>query len=375
MSDYGFVIHYRSLEDFYRVSGLLGRLLARFEPMLAKRVIRELPPFLFAKLSTIRSPQNATARGFVVMAPFLPEDVVTWGEAKVLRKVVAGTKLAIKHGAKTVGLGGFCSIAGNEGEVVSKAVTGAVTSGNTYTAAMALRGLRKAAELVGLQLGSATVAIVGATGDIGSGCARVLVREVRRLKLAARSATSLEAFAESLRSRSACSVEVVKYVKDAIADADLILTATSSLTTLIGPNDIKSGAAICDVAIPHNVAREVVAKRADVLVFEGGLAELNEQYFEKGSAAGHLSVDGKIVFGCLAETMILALENRNENYSLGRGHITPEDIEEIEKLGERHGFKLAPFGYEGTIFSSQQLELVRASAHRQRSATLAEGRS
>ena len=40
------------------------------------------------------------------------------------------------------------------------------------------------------------------------------------------------------------------------------------------------------------------------------------------------------------ETMILALEGRFENYTLGR-NLTLEQVEEIGRLAKKHGFKLA----------------------------------
>ena len=49
-----------------------------------------------------------------------------------------------------------------------------------------------------------------------------------------------------------------------------------------------------------------------------------------------------VVHGCLLEGMALALERRFEPFSYGRGHITPERVEEIEIVAARHGIYLAP---------------------------------
>jgi hypothetical protein len=40
--------------------------------------------------------------------------------------------------------------------------------------------------------------------------------------------------------------------------------------------------------------------------------------------------------------MTLALEGRFESFSMGRGFITPERVEEIEAIAARHGIYLAP---------------------------------
>jgi len=58
-----------------------------------------------------------------------------------------------------------------------------LTTGNPLSAAIAVQNVVKASVLVGLDLREATIAIVGAAGSVGSGCARVLVKNVKRLKL------------------------------------------------------------------------------------------------------------------------------------------------------------------------------------------------
>ena len=51
----------------------------------------------------------------------------------------------------------------------------------------------------------------------------------------------------------------------------------------------------------------------------------------------------RIIHGCILEAMVLAFENKWENYSAGKGHICEEKMEEIYQLGLRHGITLAPF--------------------------------
>ena len=47
-------------------------------------------------------------------------------------------------------------------------------------------------------------------------------------------------------------------------------------------------------------------------------------------------------FACMAETMILALEKRYENFTLGR-KLTIEQIDTISQLARKHDFSLAGF--------------------------------
>jgi len=312
------------------------------------------------------APSGCSTQGYGIIVPILPEHLVTWGEEPVLNKVIEAGRLAQRLGAKIVGLAGFTSVVGNEGEELAKHLQIAVTSGNSLTAALSLQGLRKSADLMGIRLNESTVAIIGATGDIGSACTRVLAREVRNLHLVARNTSQLEEFAIQIRNESGCTVKVMKYVRDAIRDADLILTVTSAVTTLIEPEDVKPGAIICDVALPHNVATELLQKRSDVLAFEGGLAKFPVKYLEGNWKWRQLSPDGVTLFGCLAETVVLALEGRFENFSIGRGYITPERIKEIETIADRHGFRLADLRYGDFVWTEERIREVRVNANRSR---------
>jgi predicted amino acid dehydrogenase len=364
MNTFGFIGHYLSLEHMCTLVGPPGRVLRRLPRRFLKRLVGLQRPFTAFRIPPHRSPAGGTARGCVVIAPILPEHIVTWGEGPVLRKVAAAVRLARRRGALLVGLGGFTSIVGNEGEQLARELPVALTSGNTLTAALALRGIREAAARVHLQLERATVAVIGATGDIGSACTRVLAREAAGLRLAARNDARLHTFAASLAADGTAKVEVVRYVRDAIREADVILTATSAVTTLIAPEAVKPGAVVCDVALPHNVGSGLVRARDDVLVFEGGMAQLPEGWVGRSRAWSQASPDGRSIFGCLAETMVLAHAGRLESYSLGRGRITPERVAEIETLATDHGFGLAPFRYGETVFDEARIETVRRAAGR-----------
>ncbi|HWI54828.1 MAG TPA: aminotransferase class III-fold pyridoxal phosphate-dependent enzyme, partial [Desulfobacteria bacterium] len=60
-------------------------------------------------------------------------------------------------------------------------------------------------------------------------------------------------------------------INNAVAASDLIISASSSTSNLIGPEHLKPGSVICDVARPADVSKSVLENRKDVLVIEGGL--------------------------------------------------------------------------------------------------------
>lgn len=348
---FGYIVHYPSYRDFIRRGvgriPFIRNIINKLEPALLKRAILMTGPEEWFRIARIKSYDGSLAEGIIVMCPFIPEQIATEGDERILGKLEEAASIAIREGAQIIGLAGFASIVGDEGQKLADRLQIPITSGNTYTAALVMDGVRQAADNRGVDLTDCKMAIVGAAGDIGSVCARVFSKEVRELDLVVRRDTGAEEFVRSFQG-SRAEVRVSRSIKQAIGDADVIIAATSSITTLIEADDVMSGCIICDVAIPHNVAFDLLDKRGDIFAFEGGLARIpGFAEVDKPHWWRELSPDGRTVFGCLAEVMLLTLEGRLESFSLGRGRITEEAVRDIGHLAEKHGFELAGFRYRG----------------------------
>jgi predicted amino acid dehydrogenase len=97
---------------------------------------------------------------------------------------------------------------------------------------------------------------------------------------------------------------------------------------------------VCELSLPHDVSRRVAAERPDVLVVEGGNMRVPgtfraERVREPGTDFD-LALSPGTALACMSETMVLALENRCESYTLGRG-IDLAKVREIDALAERAG--------------------------------------
>ena len=91
------------------------------------------------------------------------------------------------------------------------------------------------------------------------------------------------------------------------------------------------------------------------LVFEGGAVEIPGK-----DADFHFNFGfpPKTSYACMAETMILALEKRYENYSLGRD-LDVNKVYEMIELAKKHGFKLAGLrSFEKTV-SEEDIYKIR----------------
>jgi predicted amino acid dehydrogenase len=209
---------------------------------------------------------------------------------------------------------------------------------------------------MGKDLRDAEVAIIGASGSIGSACTRILSREVRHINLVARRIGPLEDLAQELNGHGQATFSVSSDVKRSLHKADVVIAVTSAVDFIIDPADLKSGAVVCDVARPRNVSRNVSALRNDVLVIEGGVIHVpgNVDFRFNFGFPPHTC------FACMAETMILALEGRYENFTLGR-KLNPSQIDTISVLARKHGFTLAGFRNFEHAVTPEMIEKIKGN--------------
>jgi len=183
--------------------------------------------------------------------------------------------------------------------------------------------------------------------------------------LVARNETRLRKLYEQTAGALPCPAEYTTDVGSAVRRAQLVLTATSSTQDVIEPEDLKIGAVVCELSLPHDVSRRVAAERPDVLVVEGGNMRVpGNPRFERVREPGtefDLNLPARTALACMSETMILALEGRLEPYTLGRG-IKLEKVIEIEAMAARCGFELADMRAFDAAVTPEKIAAIRAAA-------------
>jgi fatty aldehyde-generating acyl-ACP reductase len=337
-------------------------LLGRYLPVGAINYFSQFfPPLNISHITGVRSiATDKEIEGWLVACPLTPEPMLNLPVKKVYRKIIQAGRLAEQLGAKIVGLGAYTSIAGDAGLTVAKNLDIAVTTGNSYTVALAVEGILEAARRMEVPLASASAAIVGATGSIGAVCAQMIARSVADVMLIGRRPERLNEVRQRVEAIGGAKVSVSTGIQT-IQQADLVLTVTSAVDTIIDAHHLKTGAVICDVSRPRDVSRQVVEERDDVLVIEGGLVTVPGEVdfgFDYG-------LPPHLTFGCMAETMTLTLEGRFEDYSLGRD-LTMQQVEEIAELAYRHGFRLAGFRSFDHAVSDKEIEAIKKRAHQKK---------
>lgn len=359
MSDadtFAFIIHpIDPKSDVARKYPLLGKLLSEGQINFFSRFF---PPVYISEISGVRSAATGReVRGWFIACPFTPKTMLSLPVETVYRKIVACGHMAERLGARILGLGAYTSVVGDAGETIARRLNIPVTTGDAYTVSMAVAAVREAARRMGLRMDESTAAVVGATGAIGQVCAQILAREVAELILIGRHAETLadvHAQCSGQRARVRSGTDL-----DAISEASLVLSVTSATTAVIEPEHLRSGAVVCDVARPRDVARRVAELRDDVLVIDGGMVEVPGPVdfgFDFGFPPGK-------AYACMAETMALALEGRYEDYSVGK-QITLAQVEEIGAIAARHGFRLSGFRSFERVVTDAQIAAVRERARR-----------
>ncbi len=358
MGTFAFIIHPIDVSDVARKFPV-----SRYIPSgLVERAISHLKPFKVSEINGVRSGYG-TANGYFVTCPLTPRMMMSMPEDKVMAKIIDSAKLAQDLGAKVVGLGAFTSVVGDAGVTISKNVDIAVTTGNSYTVYTAIEATLKAAELMEIDMDEANVLVLGATGSIGRVLSLILSDHGFKLILASRNIDKLNEVARAVKERSGATPYVTTDTREALRQADVVLCVSSAVEAIVQPGDLRTGALVCDVARPRNVSVEVKKQRQDVLVIEGGVVRVPGEVdfnFDFGFPKGHS-------YACMAETMILALEEKYVNWSLGR-ELTVEQVEGIAALARKHGFEVGGFrSFERPVTLDEIEEVKRnAAANRRR---------
>lgn len=317
------------------------------------------PSFKLYDILNFKSKNGQDTNGCLIAATFIP-DMIEKDMWTIFAKVVRACKIAEKHGMGIVTLGGFASIVAERiGHEIVNEVDIPVTTGNTFTAAMAIDGVLKAASLLKVDIGLAKVAIIGGTGDIGSACARVLVDKAKQLTITGRTRANLKRLSAELVKKRRAKIIATTDNFSAVKDADIVIAVASVSASILKIDWFKPSSIICDVGYPKNVSYTPTSRK-DIFIFSGGLS--------KSPSPINFPIDVGLptpdtLYGCFAEAIILALEKRFESFSFGRGNITAEKIDEIRNLGKKHGFEASDFYWGDKLMEESMITEIKEKAN------------
>ena len=342
----------------------MSKVLPGFVMDAVEKAIAYVPPFTYSRVTGITSPTGAEAEGWLISVGGTPKQLLSHSPEFTYGQLLAAADTAKKLGAQVMGLGAFTKVVGDAGVTVAKRAPLPVTTGNSYSASGALWAAHEALQRLGLievdadgrMRGKAMV--VGATGAIGSVCARLLALACDELWMVSPESAKLLALQEEVqRDNPRAEVHVSSSPGRHLGDMDVIVTATSAAgKRILDIMKVKPGCVITDVARPLDLSAEDVAKRPDVLVVESGEIDLPGEVRMK-----NIGLPKGVAYACLAETVVLALEGRYETFTVGRD-IEWEKVKEIYRLGLRHGMRLATISGVNGVFTDADIAHIRRLA-------------
>ena len=295
------------------------------------------PPQLVEHVEVV-SATGKLIEGAYIDSCFVPEMLSRFKTAR--RKVLNAMELAQKKGINITALGGFTSIIfENFNLLQNKQVRNTTlewerfTTGNTHTAWVICKQLETNAPSIGIDLKKARVAVVGATGDIGSAVCRWLSMRtgVAELLLVARQQKPLIDLQKELQGGR------ILGLQEALEEADIVVWVASMPKTLeIDSSKLRNPCLMIDGGYPKNLDEKFSGNGIHVL--KGGIVEFFKDIGWSMMELAEMERPQREMFACFAEAMLLEFENCHTNFSWGRNNITLEKMDFIGKASMRHGF-------------------------------------
>lgn len=365
---FAFVIHPLSSRYLFKLPGL--KLINKDYASSLEKGIEELlsysPGFYYGKIDGIVSEKNGkVVEGLIYAVTETPKKLMEKEPDVIYKKILKLCEKAQESGARIIGLGAYTKIVGDAGVTIDRLSPIPVTTGNSLSSASTLWAAKLAVEKLGFvkkdgQQFLGTVMVVGATGSIGAVSAKILALTWDHIILVAPRAYKLIELKEDiLKINPKAKISISTDADAHSAESDLIITTTSGQgKTILDIMKVKPGCVICDVSRPFDIGEEDAIKRPDVLVIASGEVQLPGQNVNINIDIG---LEGNIVYACLAETALLAMEGKFESFTLSR-NIDYEKVIEIDKLANEHGVRLSQImGHNGFI-TEEEFNLCREHA-------------
>ncbi len=355
--------HLKKVKAVEMISSFLPKSMNTVEKLMAYS-----PPFVYSRVRGIKSRTGVEAEGWLLSIGETLDEMQKHSPEFTGRKILKAAEKAKQLGAQIMGIAMLPRNMNGTSLEVGKYAALPITTGNSYTASTALWATAEAVRQMGLsklkdgKILRAKAMVIGATGAIGSICSRLLATAFEEVCIVSRNMAKLLSLQELIQGQKpGVKLQLSTRAERFLDDMDVLVIASSKVRDSIDIMRVKPGCVITDITRPMIFSRKDIEKRPDVLVITGGEIELPGEDLEmKDIALPH-----GLVYAGLAETVILALEGRFEEFS--RGTDTEwEKVKEIYKLGIKHGMKLSSIsGIDGPL-SEDDIARVKNRALKQR---------
>jgi acetylornithine/succinyldiaminopimelate/putrescine aminotransferase/predicted amino acid dehydrogenase/acyl-CoA synthetase (AMP-forming)/AMP-acid ligase II len=255
-----------------------------------------------------------------------------------IERVQDAVDLAGRLGCQVIALGAFTSILTRDGTALLAPPGARLTSGNSFTVVVGARRLLAACAARGVEPAVSRLAIVGATGNIGTGLSFRLALGApafAEVMLVGRSRPRLDELQARILARHPAARVTVSTELTALREAQVVAVATNTNEPLVYPHHLAPAGRVlvADLAVPSAVAAEVAKLPHVAVVTLAGSVLLPH---DRGFVLSSHTRPGT-VFSCAAEAILLALEPRRTAGLRLVGDIDPHTVEVLDGLATEHG--------------------------------------
>ena len=331
--DFVFFVHPRSAKDIIKQYPIL-----RFLPEKFVEYLISLIPYII-----LEKTKPISKNGFVVAIPMTAR-LMLKDKNRAKRKILRAIKsLNKKYGIKYFGLGALTSSVSSGGEdfVKDEFVKNNeiyLTNGNALTALASFDALCKIMQEQEDRI--RTIAVLGATGSIGSALSKMIAKEfdIDELIILGRTKSNLDALFELLQDEKPDKLKVkISTNIDELHNADLSTIATSAQSAIVEFEHIKDGAIVYDITQPRNISKDVAKRLKEeksAMVYSGGLV-YNPNTEKRARFQNFLPDNSQ--FACFTETALVAEENIKKHFCIGK--VQDKHMEHVKILAQKHKIK------------------------------------
>ncbi|RJP28850.1 MAG: hypothetical protein C4533_03400 [Candidatus Omnitrophota bacterium] len=349
MYDYTLIIHPTNEELLYKYEpGMKNK-----PRPLVKKVLEWMQPFKASEIRGLYSDLGRTAKGALVMCPLLMEQMVSLSPTKVMKAVINTLKFASSISPKLIGLTAYAAFSGNKGADLKKIIPCPMTTGSNYTLSTIPEAILRGADLMDIPLDDTYILILGGTSSVGKYCLDILSHFVRGTYVSAHNVDKLNIALAGIPKEKRAKIHSKFDINSILNKTKIIIVATNRIPAEFDISKVEPGSLIFDASYPRRILPSI---RNDVLVIDGvtvkppGDVKFN---FDFGLPEG-------LCYPCMAEPMILALEKKFEDYSLGKD-FDAFKVKEILRLGAKHGFEIDSLTSKEKPISDIEISRIKAN--------------
>ncbi len=210
-----------------------------------------------------------------------------------------------------------------------------VTTGKALIAWSAYEAIYRMARLRRINLKNASLAAIGISDSAVALCCKKLSGVIKRIAIFDQDKDKAKRLSEqALFLNPRIELSMADTIDAAVKDSDIVLVSGNLQDELPFMDAINPGGIVCNILSPGMSLQKRNSFRGASLISAGfiRLPQVNNLRLIKG-------LPQNVVFAAMAETMLLALEDKFTDYS-GNVDTNIEKMEEIADIAARHGFEV-----------------------------------